>query len=214
MPDRSRVPTSRRCPTPRRLSTSRDRATPPSSAGCPEPTGFPRTRESRSVHRRDQRNVEASSIGSPSTVPVPLEAAISPSRTLIVVDFPEPFGPTNPTTPPAGTSNVTSFTATRSPNRRVSPFAVSAVIVDLAAFRHTDTFHRRLGYVPAGPIASAPWAIPTRLEAPCGESASFNPAERRSGQVSDENVRISRRRPFPIAGSVSIGGISAEPGSR
>ena len=31
---------------------------------------------------------------------------------------------TNPTTPPAGTSNVTLFTATRAPNRRVSPFAV------------------------------------------------------------------------------------------
>src|SRR4029077_16533444 len=69
-----------------------------------------------------------SSIGSPNTVPVPLEAAISPSNTRIVVEFPDPVGPTKPTTPPAGTSNVNSFTATRSPNRRVKRSAVRPLI--------------------------------------------------------------------------------------
>jgi hypothetical protein len=63
---------------------------------------------------------------------VPPLGAIRPSSILMVVDFPDRFGPTNPTTPPEGTSNVKLSTATRSPNRRVSPLAVSAVNRSLA----------------------------------------------------------------------------------
>ena len=79
-------------------------------------------------------NRSGCSIGSPSTVPVPLLAAISPRRTLIVVDLPDPFGPTNPTTPPVGISNVKSSTAVRSPNFRVSLSAVMAGIVVLSCW--------------------------------------------------------------------------------
>src|SRR5262249_10417847 len=67
-------------------------------------------------------------IDSPSTVPVPALGAINPSSTRIIVDFPEPFGPTNPTTPPPGTSNVRLSSATRSPKRRVRPSTESALI--------------------------------------------------------------------------------------
>jgi hypothetical protein len=72
------------------------------------------------------------SMGSPSTVPVPPLGAISPSNILIVVDLPDPFGPTKPVTPPEGTSKVKPSTATKSPNLRVRPLVVSAAIPPLA----------------------------------------------------------------------------------
>ena len=49
---------------------------------------------------------------------------------LMRVDFPEPLGPTKPTTPPTGTSMVMSSTAVRSPNRLVNPRVVMADAVD------------------------------------------------------------------------------------
>src|SRR4051794_23933226 len=58
-----------------------------------------------------------SGTGSPKSRMVPAVARASPSSIRIVVVLPDPFGPRNPCTPPAGTARSRSATATRRPRR-------------------------------------------------------------------------------------------------
>src|SRR5579864_3168749 len=57
----------------------------------------------------------------PATFAVPAVGSSVVVSTRCVVVFPAPFGPSRPKSSPGRTSNDTSFTAARSPNRRVSP---------------------------------------------------------------------------------------------
>src|SRR5262249_4943921 len=57
----------------------------------------------------------------PSRRMSPSSGRSSPVIRLKTVVFPAPFGPMSPTIPPAGITRSTSLTATRPPNRRVSP---------------------------------------------------------------------------------------------
>ena len=50
------------------------------------------------------------------------------------VDFPEPFGPTRPMTPAAGSSTVSRSRAVTGPNRRVSSVVVTMDIRGLVGF--------------------------------------------------------------------------------
>ena len=63
----------------------------------------------------------------PSIATVPLVGAISPASIRSVVVLPAPFGPSSATISPRPTSNVTSLTTVRKPNRRVSPVAAITV---------------------------------------------------------------------------------------
>src|SRR4051794_15709642 len=56
----------------------------------------------------------------PPTIAVPLVGRSSPHSIRIVVDLPAPFAPRNPKISPSATSKLTSFTAVKSPKRRVS----------------------------------------------------------------------------------------------
>ena len=79
---------------------------------------------------------------SPSTLAVPLVGAIRPRSIRIVVDFPEPFGPRNPTTPPRSMSTVRSVTAAWSPNLFPMPvisMAGSVVCTGVLPSRISDT---------------------------------------------------------------------------
>src|SRR5207248_11546778 len=58
-----------------------------------------------------------------------------------VVLLPDPFGPTNPATVPAGTSNVALSTATRAPNRFVSPSAHMAGVRVITRFSFVFACH-------------------------------------------------------------------------
>src|SRR5689334_18056882 len=60
-------------------------------------------------------------ISNPATVPLPALGGRMPHSILMVVDFPAPLGPRKPKTYPRATSRLTSFTATKSPKRRVRP---------------------------------------------------------------------------------------------
>ena len=62
----------------------------------------------------------------PSRDMVPASAWVSPSSTRISVVLPAPFGPRYPKAQPRGTRSSTSFTATLSPNRLVSPWVSTA----------------------------------------------------------------------------------------
>jgi hypothetical protein len=56
----------------------------------------------------------------------------------IVVDFPAPFGPTKPVTPPSGRSRSISLTARRSPKSLVRP----AVRIEAMAYRPIRSYGR------------------------------------------------------------------------
>src|SRR5579884_1009942 len=71
-----------------------------------------------------------SAIDSPSTRAVPEDGRISPSIIRMVVVFPDPLGPTNPTTRPDGTSMVRSLTAERFPKRLESPLVEIAGVME------------------------------------------------------------------------------------
>ena len=64
------------------------------------------------------------------TVALPLVGLISPSRSLMSVDFPEPFGPTKPMTPGSLISRSSPFTATVVPKCRLS---FSVRMIDILA---------------------------------------------------------------------------------
>src|SRR5918999_1779996 len=58
----------------------------------------------------------------PRTVPPPAVGRASPRRSLMVVLLPDPFGPRNPTTLPAGTRRSRSFRAVVRPYVLVRPW--------------------------------------------------------------------------------------------
>ena len=67
--------------------------------------------------------------GRPSQQTSPRSGRITPNVILISVDFPAPFGPSRPTTRPAGTSKSTSSSTRRSPKAWVIPFSVKPLFV-------------------------------------------------------------------------------------
>ena len=77
--------------------------------------GPPRARRSRAGVWTDE----------PRTDALPPEGRIRPSRIRMSVDFPDPFGPTRPMTPAAGSSTVSRSRAVIGPNRRVRSVVVT-----------------------------------------------------------------------------------------
>ena len=64
----------------------------------------------------------------PSTVADPDVGEMRPASMRIVVVLPDPFGPTKPTTSPAGTSKLSPSTATTSPKRFDNESAAIAIV--------------------------------------------------------------------------------------
>src|ERR1700687_6357157 len=66
----------------------------------------------------------ASSMSCPQTATCPAEGAMKPPIMRMVVDFPAPLAPRNPSTSPGATENVKSSTASLSPYRLDKFFVV------------------------------------------------------------------------------------------
>src|SRR5579864_4844413 len=83
-------------------------------------------------------------ITTPPIVTVPADGAMSPASMRSVVVLPAPFGPSRATISEPPTSNDTSSTATREPNRRVKRLAeITALVLRRLADGLQDV--RRLG---------------------------------------------------------------------
>src|SRR5882757_8368214 len=76
----------------------------------------------------------ARSMSCPHTVTRPAEGAMNPAIMRMVVDFPAPLAPRNPSTSPGATENVKSSTASLSPYRLDRFF-----VVIMAAFERKST---------------------------------------------------------------------------
>src|SRR5664280_1453262 len=94
----------------------------------------------------------SSNTSKPWTVADPAVGAIKQVRTRMVVDFPAPLGPRNPTTSPRATSKVTLSRARTEPNCFVSPLALimTSVVIRTPA-KKVGARNRLVPRVPRNP---------------------------------------------------------------
>ena len=182
-PDRSPAPRhpgprwSRRPDAKRRAASAHGAAPGTPAARAPSSSGTGRappacTRSADAPPRRSGRPFHRTS---------PASGSRTPSAIRIVVVFPAPFGPTNPTISPSGIENVTPSSATMSPNRRERSSSSSMPSTGCA----------RASASRGSPRSSRPPCSPASIRTP-RRGACTSPCTRRADR---REARTDRRRP-------------------